>query len=150
MAELGEALTISPNLALAHEMLGATLIYSGRPKEGLMALQTSMRLDPRDPRSGTRLNQMTLGSYFLREYEAAVKIAKQIIREHPEYPNSYRWLAAALGQLGWIDEAKQALEKAIAVAPGSFDMYVRGRVPWMRPEDHAHMLEGLRKAGWEG
>jgi class 3 adenylate cyclase len=26
-------------------------------------------------------------------------------------------------------------------------MYVRGRVPWMRPEDHAHMLDGLRKAG---
>jgi adenylate cyclase len=28
-------------------------------------------------------------------------------------------------------------------------MYVRQRVPWMRPKDHAHMLEGLRKAGWE-
>jgi hypothetical protein len=26
-------------------------------------------------------------------------------------------------------------------------MYISGRVPWMRPEDHAHMLEGLRKAG---
>jgi hypothetical protein len=24
------------------------------------------------------------------------------------------------------------------------------RPPWMRPEDHAHMLEGLRKASWEG
>jgi adenylate cyclase len=29
-------------------------------------------------------------------------------------------------------------------------MYVRKRVPWFRPEDHAHLLEGLRKAGWEG
>jgi len=28
-------------------------------------------------------------------------------------------------------------------------MYVRGRVPWMRPEDHDHMIEGLRKAGWK-
>ena len=36
----------------------------------------------------------------------------------------------------------------MAIVPGSFDMYVRGRVPWMRPEDHAHMLDGLRKAGW--
>jgi hypothetical protein len=27
------------------------------------------------------------------------------------------------------------------------DLYVRGRVPWVRPEDHAHMLNGLRKAG---
>jgi adenylate cyclase len=29
-------------------------------------------------------------------------------------------------------------------------MYVRKRVPWFRPEDHAHLLEGLRKAGWQG
>ena len=42
-----------------------------------------------------------------------------------------------------------SVERAIAIAPASFDMYVRNRVPWMRQEDHAHMLEGLRKAGWE-
>ena len=61
----------------------------------------------------------------------------------------HRWLAAALGQMGRTAEAKEALEKAIAIAPASFDMYVRGRVPWMRPEDHANMLEGLRRAGWK-
>jgi adenylate cyclase len=27
---------------------------------------------------------------------------------------------------------------------------VHNRVPWFRPEDHAHLVEGLRKAGWEG
>jgi adenylate cyclase len=36
------------------------------------------------------------------------------------------------------------------MAPAAFDMFVRRRVPWHRPEDHAHMVEGLRKAGWEG
>jgi adenylate cyclase len=49
--------------------------------------------------------------------------------------------------MGRTLEGKEALEKAIAIAPASFDMHVRNRVPWMRPEDHAHMLEGLRKAG---
>ena len=76
--------------------------------------------------------------------------AKRAIREHPEYPNTYRWLAAALGQVGRIEEAKEALEKAIAVAPAAFEMYVRQRVPWHRPEDYTHMLDGLRKAGWGG
>ena len=28
--------------------------------------------------------------------------------------------------------------------------YVRGRPPWFRSEESAHMPEGLRKAGWEG
>jgi adenylate cyclase len=73
--------------------------------------------------------------------------ANHAIRSYPNYPNPYRWLAAALGQLGRIEEAKQSLEKAIEIAPASFDMYVRERAPWRPPEDHAHMLEGLRKAG---
>jgi hypothetical protein len=48
---------------------------------------------------------------------------------------------------GRTSEAKEALEKAMAMAPASFAMYVRG-VSWHRQEDHAHMLAGLRNAGW--
>lgn len=62
----------------------------------------------------------------------------------------YRWPAAALGQLNRTVEAREWLEMAISRAPAAFDMYVRKRVPWFRPEDHAHLLEGLRKAGWKG
>jgi adenylate cyclase len=92
------------------------------------------------------LNQRALGLYFSREYAAAVEAARHAIRSYPDFPNSYRWLAAALGQRGGIEEANEALHKAIAVAPAAFQSSVHSRVPWMRPEDHAHMLEGLRKA----
>ena len=91
-----------------------------------------------------------MGLYLSREYEAAIEAARQGIRSNPDFPSTYRWLAAALGQLGRLEEATAALEKAIAVAPASFDAFVRRRVPWHRPEDHTHMLEGLRKAGWQG
>ena len=124
------------------------MIFSGRQKEGLAALERSIRLDPRSPGLGGRLNQIALGLYLSQEYAAAVEAARQVIRSYPELPLPYRWLAAALGQLGRIEEAKEALNKAMVIAPASFNMYVYGRVPWMRPEDHAHMLEGLRKAGW--
>jgi adenylate cyclase len=150
LAEGERALAMAPNLAVAHHMLGAALIFSGRPKEGVAALERSIRLDPRDPRSELRLNQMALGFYFSREYAAAVEVAKRAIRSYPDFPNPYRWLTAALGQLGRTEEAKEALRTAMAVVPASFQRSVRERMPWMRPEDHAHMLEGLRKAGWEG
>ena len=61
-----------------------------------------------------------------------------------------RWLAVALGQLGRIDEAREALRDAIDISPEAFDFYARSRPPWYRPEDHEHMLDGLRKAGWQG
>jgi adenylate cyclase len=150
LAEAQRALATSPNLARGHANLGSALIFSGRPKEGITAIETSLRLDPQDPLLPSRLNTLTLGLYFAGEYEAAVQVAKRAVRSNPDYPLPYRWLAAALGQLYRTAEAKKMLEKAIAVAPALFDMYVRQRVPWHRPEDHAHMLDGLRKAGWEG
>jgi adenylate cyclase len=97
-----------------------------------------------------RLLHVACGLYFCREYEAVIEAAKRLIRSYPDFPMIYRWPAAALGQLGRAAAAKEALEKAISLAPAAFDMYVRKRVPWFRPEDHAHLLEGLRKAGWEG
>jgi len=96
------------------------------------------------------LQQIAAAHYFCREYEAAAAAAKRVIRSYPEFPLSHRWLAAALGQLGRAQEARQALDRAVAIAPASFDVYVRGRAPWWRPEDHAHVLEGLGKAGWVG
>jgi adenylate cyclase len=150
LTEAERALAVSPNLASAHGQLGQTLIHSGRPREGIAALKTCLRLDPRDPWLASRLNQMALGFYYSRDYEPAVEAARRAIRLFPGYPNPYRWLAAALGQAGRVEEAREALEKAIVVAPASLDMYVRNRVAWMRPEDHVHMLEGLRKAGWQG
>src|SRR3984893_15101297 len=150
LAEIERALAISPNLALAHGQRGAPLIFSGRPEEGLAAVQTSIRLDPRDPFSAIRLLHIACGLYFSCEYDEAIEAAKQLIRSYPDFPMIYRWPAAALGQLGRTAEAEEALDKAVSLAPAAFDMYVRKRVPWFRPEDHAHLLEGLRKAGWQG
>jgi hypothetical protein len=36
------------------------------------------------------------------------------------------------------------------MSPASFKLHVSFRGPWYRPEDHEHMLDGLRKAGWQG
>ena len=150
LVEIERALAMSPNLALAHWQKGATLIFSGRPNQGLEALETCIRLDPRDPFMSVRLLHIACGLYFAREYEGVIEAAKRLILSYPNFPMIYRWPAAALGQLGRTAEAKEWLEKAISDAPAAFDMYVRNRVPWFRPEDYAHLVDGLRKAGWQG
>jgi adenylate cyclase len=67
---------------------------------------------------------------------------------YPAYPLTHRWLAAALAQLGQRQEARDALRQAQAVSHQSFLGYVRKRPSWFRLENHEHMLDGLRKAGW--
>jgi hypothetical protein len=45
-------------------------------------------------------------------------------------------------------EAEEALRKALAIEPAWFDPLGGRHAPWRRPEYFAHLLEGLRKAGW--
>ena len=149
-AEADRALAICPNLADAHGALGVVLAYSGRPGEGLGALKTCIRLDPRAPTLVNRLTQLALAHYFCRDYEACVEAAERAIRSFPDFPSPYRWRAAALGQLGRNAEAEAALQKAVAISAAAFEFQVRERPAWFRPEEHAHMLDGLRKAGWQG
>ena len=93
--------------------------------------------------------QIGISYYLERDYLSAFEKLKQVTTRHPDFPLPNRFLAASLGQLGHLDEARAALRQCIAVSPTSFDFYVRSRPPWFRPEDHEHMLEGLRKAGWD-
>jgi adenylate cyclase len=150
LAEARKGVTISPNHAGIRFLLGVTLLFSGQPREGFEALRNSIRLDPLGPQHHDLLGYIAVAHYVMGEYDAAVEAANAAIRSNPDHRTAYRYLAAAHGQVGRSEEARQALQKAIAVAPKSFDMYVRQRAPWFRVEDYEHMLEGLRKAGWEG
>src|SRR2546423_1345252 len=82
-----------------------------------------------------------------RQVDGAGQTADPVVAQ---FPDDLSLARRRLGQLGRTAEAKEALDKAVSLAPAAFDMYVRNRVPWFRPEDHAHLVEGLRKAGWEG
>jgi TolB-like protein/DNA-binding winged helix-turn-helix (wHTH) protein/tetratricopeptide (TPR) repeat protein len=146
--EAERALALTPHLAGAHGVFGAALTYSGRAKEGLPALAKSVALDPYGPAIQVRLTQLIAAQYFAADYDAALTVAKRTLQWYPDHPQAHRWLAAIFGQLGRLAEAHDALLSAIAIAPTSFDMYVRRRVPWMRSHDHAQMVEGLHKAGW--
>ena len=145
-----QALVISPNDVSAWLAKGRALAFSGRASEGRVAIQTALRLSPRDPFSWVALLLLAVSYYLEKDYVAAVEVAQRTTRAHPTFPPPYRWLAAALGQLGRSDEAHDALHKAIEVSRQSFEFYALSRPSWRRPEDHEHMLDGLRKAGWHG
>jgi adenylate cyclase len=92
--------------------------------------------------------QIAVSYYGEHKYDCAATVAKAIVESYPEYHLTYRWLAAALGQLGQAGHAGEMLHKAMEIAPDSFMRHVRRRPRWFRAEDHQHMLDGLRKAGW--
>jgi adenylate cyclase len=143
------ALADNPNSPWANLVNGLTLPSTGKLHEARDALLTALRLNPRDQTNKITARQIAPTYYFERNYLSAVDTARGAISLDPEFSGPYRWLAAALGQLGRIDEARDALNRAIGTSHQSFALYVRSCPPWFRPEYHEHMLDGLRKAGWQ-
>jgi adenylate cyclase len=126
------------------------LLFSGQPAQARQAVATCLRVDPRGPRVAGLMQHVAVSHYYERDYIKSVEAAHATVTRYPEYHLTYRWLAAALGQLGRTREAHVALNKAIELSPRSFDFYVSNRPPWHTPENYEHMLDGLRKAGWRG
>ena len=126
---------------------GTVQQYIGEPAAGRTILQESLRLAPRDPRNALLLTQVAISYYSEENYAACAEAARRGAIFYPEYPLLQRWLAAALGQLGRIEEAKRALHNARSLSPASFDFYVGQRPAWFHTDQYELLLEGLQKAG---
>ena len=131
-------------------MAAGVLLNDGRSAETREILQAVIRRSPRDPYMSSFLRFIAMSYYYEGDFANAVEAAKRAVAFQPDNPMQYRWLAASLGQVGRPEEAREALRTAIDLSPGTFDIYVRNRPPWFRPQDHELMLDGLRKAGWDG
>jgi TolB-like protein len=143
------AITLNLNSPLGYAVKGMILM-SGQPAEAREFLDTALRLDPRGPIAPTVRHNCGVSFYLERDYVAAEATIRRTIQAYPDYPRSYLWLAATLGQLGRAEEALAALNAAIAASPLYFKNLTEALAQFIRPENHEHMLEGLRKAGWQG
>jgi adenylate cyclase len=129
---------------------GFVLLFSGQPDLSRQAIMACLRLDPRGPQTASLMQLIAISHYYQHDYDKAVEAARRTVAQYPKFHLTYRWLAAALGQLGRVEAAQQAMQMAVALSPQSFEFYVRHRPAWHTPENYEHMLEGLRKAGWWG
>jgi adenylate cyclase len=144
------ALSINPNDTSARLGKVYVLLYGGQPAAARTVLLETWRLNPLDRTNPYAVVSLITSYYLEGDYAEAADAARRGIAMNPSQPQAYRWLAAALGQLGQFSGANEALRKALDISPQSFRNFVNARPPWYRPEDHELMLEGLRKAGWEG
>jgi adenylate cyclase len=143
------ARSTNPDSPLAILIEAHILMHTGQPIQARRRLMEFLRIEPRGPHNASAMHWLAVSYYYERDYIRSVETSRRVVARYPDVPNSYRWLAAALGQLGQKEEASAALRKALEVSPQSFEFYISRRPPWHRPEDYEHMLEGLRKAGWQ-
>ena len=142
------AIAINPNDPAGHFAKGHILVFARRSEAARSALGTALRLDPRGQAAVGPLHHLAVSHYLDGDYALAEAASRRSILTCPDFPRTYPVLAAALAQLGRPAEAANALRVALSDAPGYFEFLTGRRPPWYRPEDYAHLLDGLRKAGW--
>lgn len=147
LAEFELALTLNPNFAMAHAFYGVTLCYAGRWQDGDAAARRALRLSPRDPLAAIYCGVAAYARFVGRDYEGAVQMARESLRQRGDFVGAHRVLTAAAGMSGDSALAASALEGLRRAQPEVSLAWITRGLPMLREEDRAHYLEGLHRAG---
>ena len=152
IAECEHALALDRNLAHAHSSIGFGKIFIGRAEETEAHIVEALRLSPRDTMAYIWMTNGGLAKLHLGSCEQAVEWFRRAIEANRNVPPAYFWLAAALTQLGRLDEARSTLKAGLALNP-AFSIS-RARAAWTAMSDDPTYLaqlepifDGLQKAG---
>jgi len=149
IAEARRAVDINPNFAHAYVPLGNALSLIGRPAEGIPYLEKSIRLNPDDPRVHVYLAILAEAHLNNRDYQQAIWWAGKAIERKGDYLHPFATLASALAHQGNTQEAATALAACIRLHSDFLKVHPILRF-YRNPADKEHILDGLRKAGWDG
>jgi TolB-like protein/cytochrome c-type biogenesis protein CcmH/NrfG len=149
LAELELALRLNPNFSLAQGYYGLVLSYCGRGEEATVAARRALRLSPRDPYSAIYAGIAAYAQFVGHNYDEAMRLAREAIRQRGDFVGAHRVLTAAAGMAGHDDVAKVALQALRRVQPNISLAWIASQMPIQRDADREHYLEALRRAGLE-
>jgi TolB-like protein len=147
LAEFELALQLNPNFSLAQGYYGLALAYCGRWEEADVAARRALRLSPRDPFSAIFYGVAAYAQFVGRNYDEAMRLSREGIRQRADFVGAHRVLAAAAGMAGQVDIARTALHELRRVQPNISLAWIASQMPIKREADREHYLDGFRRAG---
>lgn len=145
-----EAVRLNPSAPTARHALGCALEWLGEPEEALPHLKLIFDLNPHYPNRAAVLGDVTTCELFAGNIPAAVSAARELRDIAPEYNRGLQRVAVTLGHAGEVDEAAEVLARLLKLQPDLDEAYVRETYPYVQAEHIEKILEGLRRAGWNG
>ena len=147
LAEFETALRLNPNFSLAQGYYGLTLSYCGRWEDADAAARRALRLSPRDPFSAIYYGINSYAQFVGRNYNEAMRLAREGIRQRADFVGAHRVLTSAAGMAGRGDVAKTALQELRRVQPNISLEWITKEMPIQQDVERQHYLEGFRRAG---
>lgn len=147
IAEFELALRLNPNFSPARGIYGVALSYRGRWQEGYDAARQALRFSPRDPFAGIYSGVAAYCQYVGGNYEEAIRLAREALRQRAGFVGAHRVLTASLGMSGHTKAAAAALDALREVQPNISLAWLASEMPFELEADRAAYLEGFRRAG---
>lgn len=143
--ELARAIALKPSYADAYALQGWVLHFAGRPKEGLVALEQAMDLNPRVP-GAYYLVQGAL-RYELEEIAEAVRLLEMAVKNNPNYQLARVFLAASYAAAGDKEDAVWQISEVLTINPDFSLGDVERAAPIRDPFYKDRFLRDLKQAG---
>jgi TolB-like protein len=150
IAECERVLAIDRNSAWAHSCIGVAKMHMGRAAETEGHVLEAFHLSPRDPLAHQWMDFVGTAKMHLGADAEAANWMRRSIEANRNYPTAHFALAAALGQLGALDEARAAAKAGLALDPGFTIRRFRFGSSSDNPtylSGRARICKGLRLAG---
>jgi tetratricopeptide (TPR) repeat protein len=147
LAEFELALRLNPNFSLAQGFYGLALAYCARWQEADLAARRALRLSPRDPFTAVYYGIAAYAQFVGRNYEEAMRLAREGIRQRSDFVGAHRVLTAAAGMVGETEVATAALRELRRAQPNVSLAWLATELPIKEDADREHYLEGFRRAG---
>jgi TolB-like protein len=147
LAEFELALRLNPNFSLAQGYYGLALSYCGRWEEGDPAARRALRLSPRDPFSALYYGIDAYAHFVGRDYDGAMGLAREAIRQRGDFVGAHRVLTAAAGMAGHTEAAAAALQELRRAQPNVSLAWIAKQMPIRQDAERQHYLEAFRRAG---
>ncbi len=107
----------------------------------------AIRLSPHDPAMGSFLVRLADASLLMGRYEDSLMWAQKALRQSGFQWSRHAVTISALGHLGRLDSAREALDELHRLRPDFSLGFVRETHLISDRDDLSLYLEGLRKAG---
>ena len=150
IAEFERALALNPNLPGAHALIGQNKLFIGRGEETEAHVQEALRLSPRDPWVYTWMLTAGFAKSLLGRPEEAISWLRRSIESNRNYPLCRFVLAAALANLGRVEEARSEVEAGLALDP-QFTIASLDAAAWsdnpVYLAQRLQIIDGMRKTG---
>ena len=140
---------LNPNFSLAQAYYGLALSYCGRLEEADRAVRRALRLSPRDPFSAIYMGIAAYVQFVGRNYDDAMQLAREAIRQRGDFVGAHRVLTAAAGSAGHTAAAAAALTELRRAQPNISLAWIADEMPIMQGSELEHYLEAFHRAGLE-